>query len=363
MNLGFDRYGVELASMTPSMAGYTNTTGPAFARDLLERVRALPGVQTATMAAMLPNGGGTIRFGDITVPGFDASDRASLAVDWNLVEPGYFETMRIPFIAGRDFNAADRENSQQVAIVSEEAARRFWPTQDAVGKTILLYPPFNFGTARVGKTILVIGITGNVQSPRSVGGPRPLVYLPLQQKFSPINITIVARTTNGQRITNELRTLVASMNPNLPVLSAETLDEAISDGLGFQRLAASVTGGLGVVGLLLAAIGVYGVTAYAVARRTREIGIRMALGARRANVVNMILWQGMSLVSAGSVIGLTISIVAAFLLKRTFFGLPRMEPITLIASAGLLAIAGLAACYLPVRRATRIHAVDALRHE
>src|SRR5262249_28615230 len=141
------------------------------------------------------------------------------------------------------------------------------------------------------------------------------------------------------------------------------LDEAISDGLGFQRLAASVTGGLSVVGLLLAAIGVYGVTSYAVARRTREIGIRMALGARRANVVNMILWQGMSLVSAGSIIGLIFSILVGILLKRTFFGLPRMEPITLITSAGLLAIAGLAACYLPVRRATRIQAVDALRHE
>jgi ABC-type antimicrobial peptide transport system permease subunit len=153
------------------------------------------------------------------------------------------------------------------------------------------------------------------------------------------------------------------MNPSLPVLSAETLDGAIASGLGFQRLAASVTGGLGIVGLLLSAIGVYGVTAYAVARRTREIGIRMALGARRTDVVNMVLWQGMSLVSAGSVIGLTLSVVAGILLKRTFFGLPRIEPVTLIASAGLLAIAGLAACYIPIRRATRIHAVDALRHE
>jgi predicted permease len=363
MNLGFDRYGVELASINPSMAGYTNPAGAAFARALLERVRALPGVQAATMAAALPTGAGTIRFGDITIPGFDVSDRALLAVDWNLVEPGYFETMRIPFIAGRDFNAADRENSQLVAIVGEDAARRFWPGQDAVGKTILLYPPVTFRSAGAGKTVVVVGIAGDVQSPRSVGGPRPLVYMPLQQQFSPASVTIVARTTNGQRITNELRAVVASLNPNLPVVSAETLEEAIDNGLGFQRLAASVTGGLGIIGLLLATIGVYGVTAYAVARRTREIGIRMALGAGRANVVNMILWQGMSLVSIGSIIGLLFSIVVGTLSKRAFFGLPRLEPITVIASAGVLAIAGLAACYIPIRRATRIQAADALRHE
>jgi putative ABC transport system permease protein len=186
--------------------------------------------------------------------------------------------------------------------------------------------------------------------------------VPLQQQYTP-SFTIVARTTGGQRIADEIRSLVTSMNPNLPIVSARTLEEATALGLVPQRVVVSVSGGLGLVGALLAAIGIYGVTAYAVTRRTREIGIRMALGARRADVVAMVLRQGIWLAVIGSTIGLLLAAGASRVLVGFLVGVAPLDPMVFGGAAALFAAVGLAACYVPARRATHVDPLAALRCE
>jgi predicted permease len=359
---GFDPRGVELAALDLSLAGYTSDTGRVFARELIQRVRELPGVQSATLAAMVPLGGGGLGLGGLAVPGVQPPNgRRFFEADWNVVTPGYFATMKMALSSGRDFTDADRDGSPSVVIVNETAARRWWPNQDAVGKT-LLQQSFSPGTPDATRTLTVIAVARDTKY-RDLGEqPRPFVYVPGQQQYMP-RTTIVARSTHGQRLAPDMRTLLASLNPNLPIVQSQTLEDYASLTLIPQRIAASVSGSLGIVGLLLAAIGIYGVTAYMVTSRTREIGIRMALGAQRGSVLRMVLRQGMTLALTGVAIGLILAAGASRLLGSLLFGVGATDPITFVGSAMLFCTIGLAACYAPARRATEIDAMDALRYE
>jgi ABC-type antimicrobial peptide transport system permease subunit len=242
-----------------------------------------------------------------------------------------------------------------VAIVSAAAARLYWPGQNAVGQ-YLRKPPFT------SVDLLVVGVARDLTTGGSGDPRRPTVYLPLQQKYQS-RFAILARSTQGQRIVGEIRALIASMDPNLPIVHARTLEDQTSPMLVQLRLSASVSGTVGLVGLLLAAIGVYGVTAYAVTRRTREIGIRIAMGAQRRDVLRMVMGQGMWLVSLGSGLGLLLAAAGSRLLQRLLFGVPPLDPLTFGGAALLFAVIGLAACYVPARRATRIDATEALRYD
>jgi predicted permease len=363
---GFDPRGVELASLDLTVAGYTDTTGPLFLRELIARVRQLPDVQAATIAAVLPGGFERLGLGGLGAPDIMPADGQHLAsADWNVVEPGYFATLRMPVLAGRDFTAADRAGAQPVAIVGEGVVRRFWPGQHAVGRYVL---QSRFGPPSTppppARTLLIVGVARDPTYGTLVDGTTGLyVYVPLQQQYTAAMTTIVARSTYGQPLTNEIRTVVASMNPNLPIVTAQTAEDYTSLGLLPQRIAASVAASLGFVGLLLAAIGIYGVTAYAVARRTREFGVRVALGATRADVVGMVLRQGMGLAVAGSAIGLVLAAGASRLMASMLFGVTPIDPVTFAGAAILFAAVGLAACYMPARRATRIDPMEALRYE
>jgi predicted permease len=360
---GFDSHGVELISIDLTLGGYTNTTGRLFVRDLIDRVRRLPGVQTATVGSVLP-GGFEVRREALSVPGGSSStSQGFVTVDWNVVESGYFATLRTPIVAGRDFTPDDRDGTPPVAIVSESAARQFWPGQSAVGK-YLLQPTWGpQGPTTPMRTLLVVGIARDIQSSSLIDGlSGAWVYVPFQQHYLS-SLTIVARTTRGQRIADEVRALLTSMNPNLPVVSAQTLDDAVSVGLAPQRVAASVAGSFGVVGLMLAGIGIYGVMAYAVTRRTREIGIRVALGARRADVISMILREGLFLTAIGSAIGVLLAAATSRVLAGFLFGIPPVDPVTFAGTTVLFAAIGVAACCVPVLRATRIDPTQALRYE
>jgi predicted permease len=360
---GFDSHGVELMSIDLAQAGYTNDTGPRFVRELLDRVRQIPGVQTATIATSLP-GGFEVWRQALSVPGRSSSGRQDfVTVDWNVVEAGYFTTLRTPFAAGRDFTTADRDGTESVAIVSEAAARQFWPGQDAVGK-YLSQPTWGpQGPTSPMRTLLVVGVARDIQASSVIDGvARAGVYVPLQQQYAS-NLMIAARTARGLRIADELRTLLVSMNPDLPILTAQTLDDAVAFGFAPQRVAASVAGSLGIVGLMLTGIGIYGVTAYAVSRRTREIGIRVALGARPADVIRMILREGLSLTLIGSAMGSVVAAAMSRVLAAFLFGIPPIDPITFAGTAMLFVAIGLAACYVPLRRAMRIEPTQALRTE
>ena len=360
---GFDPHDVELASIDLAQAGYIDSTGARFGRELVERVRELPGVQSATLAAVVP-GGFEVRRQALAVPGVTPQDgQHFVTVDWNVVEPAYFATLRISIVAGRDFTTADRDGTQPVAIVSEAAARLFWPEQAAIGKELLQPTAGPHGPTSPVRTLLVIGVTRDMQSSSLLDGlARSSVYVPFQQQYVSA-MTIAVRTTRGQPIADELRALLVSMNPNLPIEAAHPLEESLALGLIPQRIAAWVSSTLGMVGLLLAAIGIFGVTAYAVTRRTREIGIRIALGAKRSDILRIVVGEGLSLTLIGSTIGLILAAAMSRVLTAFLFGIPPLDPITFAGTTALFAAIGLAACYGPAKRATAIDPMQALRYD
>ena len=359
IDAGFDPRGVELASIDLSLAGYTEESGRAFARDLVAQVRRLPGVEHASLARVLPLGGSRLGFGGVTIPGGAAppDGRWSPKIEWNIVEPGYFATVRTPIIRGRDFDERDRAGAPDAVIVNETAARTFWPGQDPLGRTIV-----NQTGETTYRTLTVVGLARDGKY-RMLSDPTPpFLWVPNQQNYSS-RMFIAARAAGGRRMATDLRKLLASRDPNVPIIASQTLEDYTAVSLVPQRLAASVAGSLGAVGLLLAGMGIYGVTAYSVARRTREIGIRVALGARSADVVRMVLRQGMTLAAFGVVIGLVLAAGASQLLASLLFGVPPIDPVTFAGAVAVFSAVGLAACSVPARRALRINAIDALRSE
>jgi len=350
IDAGFDPRHVEVAELDLSLGGYTPETGPQFTRQLIERVRALHGVEDASLAAMLPLSMGGMGLGALTLPGA----QEEIAADWNAVEPRYFSTLRTPLLRGRDFTDADDERATSVAIVNETLARRLWPNQEPIGRTLLQ------NDGETSRTLTIVGVARDAKY-RTLGeAPRNYIHVPLRQQYNArVNIVVRARAATLPAI----RRLVASMNPRMPIVSAQPLAERAGIALVPQRVAASVTGGLGLVGLLLAALGIYGVTAYLVTTRTREIGIRMALGAERSDIMGLILRQGMKLVAIGIIAGLLLAAGASRVLGSLLFGVGPADPVVFLGAAALFCAAGAAACFVPVRRATAIDATVALRAE
>jgi putative ABC transport system permease protein len=366
LDQGFDVTNVEQASFDLAMAGYTDATGPAFARELLARVRALPCVTQATLAEGVPAPGRVFgAFGDLTAPGVaPPAGLPGFSGNWHMVEPGYFGTIRMTLLAGRDFTEQDRAGGQQVAIVSRWTAQRLWPGEEAVGKTIVWRR--QGPNERSSIDLVVVGVAPDLGR-RDQVPPRGMVflpvYVPMQQRYTP-QITVLARSNGGRPMAGQIRGLVAGLDRNLPMLSAGSVEDAIIGPEQLQlRIAAVVSATVGLIGVFLAAIGVYGVTAYAVSRRTREIGVRLALGADRALVVGLVLRQGMTLVGIGSVVGLVLAAAAQRLLAGQLFGIAPLEWLTAAGTIVFFALVGLTACYVPTWRASRINALEALRYE
>jgi putative ABC transport system permease protein len=368
---GFEPRGVDAVSLDLSLADYTKTTGPLFARSLLDRVRALPGVQSASIADRAPSGGMRTIMGrdeGLLVPGLTPPNgQPFFLVNWTIVEPGYFATLKLPLINGRDFTEADRADSAPVVILAKATAKRLWPGENAVGKYLIWQKGRaelpGSGPVQVTR-IPVVGVAREVNGSGPRGETPPLsIYAPMQQRYAS-GFTLFVRTSDGHRAINEIRTLIAAMDPSLPIIAAQPLVEQLLNPVETQlQVAASVSGSVGLIGLLLAAIGLYGVTAYTVTRRTREIGIRIALGAERRDLIGMVLRQGMSLVGIGSIADLALAAGAGRLLRSLLFGLPVLDPLTFGGAAVLFAIIGLIACYLPARRATQVDAMESLRYE
>jgi putative ABC transport system permease protein len=356
---GFDPHGVELATLDLTLGGYNDTTGPAFAREVLQRVRALPGVQTSTIAAVLPGGFERIGLGGLGAPGVTVGGERFSSADWNIVEPGYFATIRMPLVAGRDFNEQDRKKTLLVTIIGEGVAKRFFGGANPIGKQIIVHRD------KADRLLTVVGVARDPKYGSLVDGNSGLyVYLPLQQEFLPgWSMLIVTRMNPGQDVSEDIRGLLANMDRNMPMITTQSAGDYTALGLLPQRIAVAVAGSLGVVGLLLAAIGIYGVTAYVVARRTREIGVRVALGAGRTHVVLMILREGMMLTAMGLAIGVVLAGGFAQLLTSLLFGTSPFDPVTVGIVAILFLSISAAACFVPAWRATHITALEALRTE
>jgi putative ABC transport system permease protein len=362
---GFDARGVDVVSIDLATAGYTPGTGRAFIADLGQRLRALPEIEGVALAAQTPTSG-AMGF-QISVPGIQPPDgRLLFEVLGNLATPGYFSALRIPVIAGRDLSDADTEGAPRVVVVSQAVVRRFWPSlapRDVVGRRVLLQPNLvevgRPGRAAALVPVTIVGVAGDL---RAGGTPRPYIYLPLQQEYASA-IRILIRQRGERAGVARVRDLLLAMDRRLPVLTAGPLEDQ-ADPITLQlRVSAAIAGSLGIVGVLLAAIGVYGVTSYMVARRTREIGIRVALGADRAAVVRMTVGEAARLIGIGAAAGILLAAAAARVLGGLLFGIPPADPVTFAGTIAVFAVVGLAASYVPVRRALAIDPSRALRTE
>jgi putative ABC transport system permease protein len=365
MDPGFEPSGVEIASLDLSMGAYNESTRSQFWRDLVERVRRLPDVETATLARVPPGG-----FEGIGLGGFAPAERASsvetFSPAWNIVDARYFATLGIPLIAGHDFSDADVAGVQPVVIVSERIARRYWPDGDAVGKAVTV-PMLGRQGPSATRSALVVGVVRDIKSSSLIDGlAESYVYLPLQQNDASVmttEMTVVARARQGRSVIAGIRRVVNDLDQSLAIVKWETLEDSLALGLAPQRILAAVAGSLGVIGLLLAALGIYGVTAFTVARRSHELGVRLALGAQRHEIMRLVLKHGIVLAGAGAVIGLGLAAAASQVVSVFLYGLPPLHLPTFLGTLILFALVGLIASYIPARRVTRLDPWQSLRSE
>ena len=355
---GFDQSHVDVVMLDLSLAGYTETTGVGFARDLVARAASQPNVTAVALAADLPLDGGRMGLGRLRTPGLPrANGSIAFDADWNAVSPGFFTTLNLRLVRGRDFTDADTAAAPAVAIVNESMARRIWGTSDAVGRTL----EADGGPDSGWVPLTVVGIAADAQL-ITLGGPvDPYIYVPVAQRYIS-RVSLLVKHTGATSIP-QMRALIRQMNPNLPVAQAMPMTDVTAIGLIPQRIAASVAGSLGVVGLLLAAIGIYGVTSYSVSRRVREIGIRVALGADSEKVLRLVLRQGIVLTLIGIGIGLVAGALVSQVVRTLLFGVSALDPVTFVGAAALFLFVALAASYGPARRATRVDPMVALRAE
>ena len=359
---GFDERRVDVVQLDFSLARYTEETARPFVRELLARIRSLPGVESATLSVDLPLDGGRMGLGGLRVPGKAPPRGDYFAADWNVVEPGIFRTLKLSLVRGRDFNDSDTATSPWVAIVNEALANQIWSGEDPLGKQILVPDDLPSAGPRAFRPVTIVGVTANAKLVWLTGNVDPYIYVPFAQRYIP-RASLLVRTRDDRSSLPEIRTLLRSMNPNLPITESMRLSELTAIGLVPQRMAASVAGTLGIVGLLLCAIGIYGVTSYSVAQRTREIGIRVALGADRRDVLRLVLRQGVILAAVGTAIGIVIAGIGSTFLESLLFGMRGLDPLTFGAACVLFASVTLAASYIPARRATRVDPIVALRNE
>jgi predicted permease len=358
-DLGFRTEGVLMMSFDASLVRLDRTEGQQFYQQLMERVRALPGVQSATLCRHVPMGfsGGSQ---EAVVDGYEMPrDQQSLRIDSNVIGTDYFRTLNSLVVRGRSFNDGDHASAQPVVIVNETMARRYWPDREPLGARIRLGAPH-------GKEAVVVGIAKDATYRSTFESKRPHLYLPFAQDYQP-QMTLFALAANGNDpagLTAAIRNEVRAIRADVPIFDVRSFRQFYEDrSLMLPRLISQIVTALGVVGVSLAVIGLYGVIAYTVTRRTKEIGIRMAIGADASSVSRLVLRQGLRLSLIGVVVGIPLGLV----LLRMMSGLmldrsPRPEPVLAIVTALLISVALLAA-WIPSRRAARIDPMVALRDE
>jgi predicted permease len=351
---GFDARDVYFASLDLGLANYDEHQGRRASGAILDQARALPGVRAAALAAMLPLDGGGLGLGDISVAGREPPNpRRGWDADWNVVTPGYFSALGIPLVRGRDFAPTDRAGSGDVAILNEVFAAALFPGEDPVGRSF----------TNEGHSVTVIGVARNAKYRTVVEQQRNFVYVPLAQRYLGRTNLLIKMSPGTTAPGAAVRRIVSGVDAALPILRQGTLSEQMGTALFPQRVALLVSGGLGLVALLLALLGIYGVTAYSVVQRTREIGVRVALGAQRAHVVTLVLRQGLGLAGIGVVAGALVALAVTRLIRGLLYGVGSTDVVALGGAAALLALAALVASWIPARRAARLDPVVALRSE
>jgi putative ABC transport system permease protein len=327
-----------------------------FMTSALTAIRAVPGVTSAGFIRSMPLSGnwGGIQYAAESQSGLNTA--TAPAAQQNSISDGLFATMGMRLRAGRDFDAHDRSDAPPVAIVNEELARRSWPGHSAVGQRLrLLGPPDTWVT--------VVGVVDDIKQLTLGEPPTPQIYQPMLQAPGIFN-TVAARTDGDPAsFVNAVRAAIWSVDPDQPVWKLRSMESLVASDLAGPRFTMLLTLAFALLAMLLAAVGVYGVMSYTVVQRTREVGIRMALGARRAEVVRLVLGRGLAVVAIALVIGLAAALGLAPLIRTQLFDVPAADPVTFIAAPVLLVAVALLACYLPARRAARVDPMVALRTE
>jgi predicted permease len=352
VELGFAPRGLLFGTIDLRPYGYTEAATGLFLDRLMERMRAYPGVLDASMGSVPPLAGGR-RSGSIEIEGRPVDPERGLVSYNDVVAADYFRTLQIRLLQGREFTSGDVAGTPPVVIVNQSFASRYWPEQNPIGRRMRRGPNAPW--------MEVVGVVGDVRAFNIVEAPEPMFFRPYAQAYTP-RMSIYARTGGATAtLSAPFRAAVAELDPNVVPRSVRTFDEVYDDAVRGYTANARLVSVLGTVALILAAIGLYALTAYLVTQRTREFGLRMAIGAQRADVLRQVLSGALQLAAAGLVIGALGAVSLVPLVESFLFELSPLDPLAFAAAAGLLAAATTVAAFLPARRATRVDPVVALR--
>jgi predicted permease len=336
--------------------------GPAilnFWQQVLDRVGALPGVEAAALGTVVPLTDSHSR-SDITIEGMPLPKPGSFPhPDEHKVSPGYVKALGVPLLRGREFTDADNANAPKVGMINARLARQFFPNQDALGKRFMFGRP----SEKPPEWITIVGLTADTKLYGLENPARLEVYLPLRQSVSGDMTLVVKSAADPAALTSSIRGAIASIDKDQPIFAVATMQELVNNSVSTRRITLILLGLFSALALVLAAIGIYGVISYSVAQRTHEIGIRMALGAGRGEVLRMILAQGAKIAGAGLVIGIAASFGLTRLMAKLLFSVSSADPLTFCAVAFVLVLVAMLACYIPARRALRVDPIIALRYE
>ena len=349
---GFNPNHVLIASYDLFPAGYDRQKGIEFHRQLLAKLKDLPGVQSVSLVDDIPLG--LVRDREtVRLEGYEPRPHEAMDIRSATIGPEYLRTMQIPVLAGREFVLQDKDHSQKVAMVNQALVDRYWPHQDAIGKRVWVH----------GHWSTIVGVAANSDYDSLNETPRPFLYLPLLQDYTSHPIIHARVAGDPLAFAPVLEKAFHELNANLPLYDVDSLFARVQVASASARIAGTFVGAFGLLALVLATVGIYGVIAYTTRQRTREIGIRVALGARQADVFRLVVGQGLRLTLVGLFIGLAVSLMLTRFLQSQLFGLAATDSVTFTGVTILLCAVALAATYIPARRASRVDPVIALRKE
>lgn len=357
VQLGFESRGIITFQLAPPAAKYPlDGKAPLFYRALIDSLQSSPGVRNAAVCSGIPFGNGNYTQTPIKPLGASVlAPGTAVPIDWRIVSPGYLKAMRVPLLAGRDFTDADDNKSFSVTIVSQATAKKLWGDADAVGRSF-------YRVADPKKAFTVIGVAGDIRN-TALNQESPTVYYPMAWHVWPLMDVVVRTEGAPETLLPTIRQRVHELDGELALANIRTMDEWIANSAAQPRLNAMLLATFALLALLIAALGIYGILSYSVNQRTRDIGVRMALGAQRSRVLRLIVVEGMKLAMLGIGIGLLASIAIGRVLSSLLYGVSVHEPRIFVAVSLLLTAIAAAACAIPAHRASRIEPIAALRHE
>jgi predicted permease len=332
-------------------AGYDAPRAQSFQDELLDRVKALPGVESAAFGRMTPLGYGSFSSTAIAVDGYQPPPEEQPTVEYNEVGPKYFETMGIPLMSGREFTRADDEKAALVAVVNETMGAKYWRSKNPIGERVRVK----------GRWIEVVGVAKDSKYQSVRESPKPFFYVPLRQNFSPGASLYIRTPLSPERMATALAREVHVLDANLALYEVITLQEQVDRSTSPQQVAVTLLGVLSGLALLLATIGLYGVMSYAVSESSRELGLRMALGAGASNLLRLVLSRGLALTAGGVALGAAVALGLTRLLGNLLYQVSPRDPLAFGSAFVVMTMAALAACFLPAWRAMRTDPARALR--